>query len=467
MNLPPRRHPPIFGYVVVAALIGLGFRVPIASAANPTTRANELKVGESQTIKLFDGKFNNGATVASAEVSGDHTDDYIVGAGETGGPKVEIYNQAGGKIAEWFAYDGSVKTGIYVAAGDLTGDGHGEIVVGPQPGYKPEVRVFDVHGKLLGSFNAFESSYTGGVHVAVMPYHDGTPGSIVVGTGVGRQPEVRVYSWPAKQVTATWLPFGQSFGNGIPVAAMWSDIFSQPVIVIGNGAGYSPKVQVYGLTSASVVASWYAFDQGLRTGVNVGASDDSVVAATGPLGGPEVRTFSITGGQMIGYFAFEKDFRGGVQVGLTHLNGILTPIAVPTAQPTSAAGTGKRIVVNLKQQELRQYVFGHLIGVHKISSGKWSTPTPTGNFVTHNKIPVAYSKPYGLYMEWWMAFTADGKNGLHGLPFWKLKGGGKLYEGAKHIGIPVSHGCIRQTVAEAKALYDWTPIGTPVIVEKG
>lgn len=467
MNLPSRRHSPIFAYVLAVALVGLGFRVPtVQAASHPTHRANELKIGTSQIIRLFDGKFNNGATVASAEVSGDHQDDYIVGAGENGGPKIEVYKQAGNKIAEFFAYPQSMTSGVYVAAGDLDGDGQGEIVVGPQPGYKPEVRVFDVHGTLLGKFNAFESSYTGGVHVAVLPYHDGQAGSIVVGSGVGREAEVRVWSWPGKVMTLTWLPFNHTFGNGVPVAAMWSTVFGQPVVVIGNGSGYSPKVQVYGVNTTSVLASWYAFDKRLTTGVNVGALDDVIVTATGPLGGPEVRTFTASGTQLSAYFAFEKNFRGGAQVAVTDLDGVITPMAVPTAQPTSAAGTGKKIVINLKHQELRQYVFGHLVGVHKISSGKWSTPTPTGNFQTRNKISVAYSKAYGLYMEWWMAFTADGKNGLHGLPFWKLKNGGKLYEGASHIGTPVSHGCIRQTVKEAKALYDWAPVGTPVIVEK-
>ncbi len=454
-----------FSYIVAPLIMGgCFFTTSVQAKSLPTHRNNEISIGSTASkVEIFNGKFNNGATVASADVNGDGIDEYIVGAGEYGGPQVEVYKQAGNKISQFYAYDKTMNSGIYVAAGDLDGDGKAEIVVGPQPGYKPEVRVFTVNGQLISKFTAFESSYTGGVHVAVLPYHDGQAGSIVVGTGVGREPEVRVYNSAGTTVTMTWLPYNHSFGNGIPVAAMWSAMYGQGVIVIGNGGGYAPRVQVYGLTSKAVLSSWYAYDKNLTTGVNVGAANDMVVTATGPMGGPEVRTFMSSGTMIWGYYAFEKTFRGGAVVALT--NDTSTPIAVPTAQPTSAAGTGKKIVVSLKHQELKQYIFGQLVGVHKISSGKWSTPTPTGNFKTYNKIPVAYSKAYGLYMEWWMAFTPDGKNGLHGLPFWKLKGGGKLYEGAAHIGIPVSHGCIRQTVKEAKALYDWTPIGTPVIVE--
>ncbi len=112
------------------------------------------------------------------------------------------------------------------------------------------------------------------------------------------------------------------------------------------------------------------------------------------------------------------------------------------------------------------YEFGALVGVHTISSGLWSMPTPTGTFKTKNKIATAYSKPYNLYMEWWMAITPDGKYGLHSLPYWKTASGGKRYEGASHLGTPVSHGCIRQSYADAKKLYDWAPIGTPISVTK-
>jgi lipoprotein-anchoring transpeptidase ErfK/SrfK len=123
-------------------------------------------------------------------------------------------------------------------------------------------------------------------------------------------------------------------------------------------------------------------------------------------------------------------------------------------------------VVDLSDQTLTMYKNNQPISTRRVSTGKWSTPTPIGTYKTRSKAAVAYSKPYKLYMEWWMAFTPDGKYGLHSLPYWKLKNGGKLYEGAAHIGTPVSHGCIRQTLVEAKSLYDWAPIGTPVIIQK-
>jgi lipoprotein-anchoring transpeptidase ErfK/SrfK len=179
-----------------------------------------------------------------------------------------------------------------------------------------------------------------------------------------------------------------------------------------------------------------------------------------------MRIYTVNGTLISSTLVFEDTFRGGIRVAVSSMSGSLVPVAVPTSQPGTGNGAGKKIVVSLSKQTLTMYENGSLVSLRRVSTGKWSTPTPPGSYRTYNKITSAYSKAYGLYMEYWMAFTADGSMGLHSLPYWKQKNGGRLYEGAAHIGTPVSHGCIRQTLAEAKSLYEWAPIGTPVIIEK-
>lgn len=95
---------------------------------------------------------------------------------------------------------------------------------------------------------------------------------------------------------------------------------------------------------------------------------------------------------------------------------------------------------------------------YRISSGMWSMPTPTGTRYIDSKNPRAYSASYGLYMPWWMSM--GGGYGIHELPEWP--DGTK--EGESHLGIPVSHGCVRLGVGPAEFVYNWTPIGTPVYI---
>lgn len=456
----------IFSYPLAIFVVAgvFSFQIATTQAATVTTqRPNEIQTGTGQRLPIF-GKFKGGATVAAADVNGDGLDEYIVGAGPTGGPQVLVLDQAGQTLASFFAYDRKNRDGINIAAGDLDGDGVAEIVTAPQPGSKPEVRVYNVAGTLIRKFIAFESGFLGGVNVAVIPSRGGVGGRIVVSSGFGREAEVKIFDQTGASVLANWLPMGKSASNGVSVAAGWSDTFTQDVVVVGVGQGEKSLVQIFSATTKEKLAQWLAYDARIKTGIAVGYRTDTVVTGPSAGGGPDVRLFNARGDLLMSTLVFENNFRGGLNVSLAVVNGALTSLAVPTTSPMTAAATGKKIVVSLSKQQMTLYEKGRVVSVRKISSGKWSTPTPTGEYSVKNKIPVAYSKAYGLYMENWMAFSADGKYGLHSLPYWKLRSGGKLYEGAAHIGTPVSHGCVRQTLTDSKSLFNWATIGTPVSI---
>ena len=118
----------------------------------------------------------------------------------------------------------------------------------------------------------------------------------------------------------------------------------------------------------------------------------------------------------------------------------------------------KKIEVNTAKQELYYYLGRVKMGTFKVSSGKATTPTPKGSFAIVNKTSRAWS-PYGLWMPYWMGLY-NGSFGLHELPYWP----NGYREGQSHLGIPVSHGCIRLGIGDAKTLYEWAPVGTPVLI---
>ena len=144
---------------------------------------------------------------------------------------------------------------------------------------------------------------------------------------------------------------------------------------------------------------------------------------------------------------------------------VTTPeIVGPLAPPPSIIT--KRVDVSLKDNTLSTFENDVLLKAYKISPGKWSTPTPVGEFSIHTKTNVAYSKSFSLYMPYWNAFTSNGAYGIHGLPYWKTRNGGIIVEGAAHIGKNVSHGCIRLGPGDAKEFFDWADSGTPVKIHR-
>jgi hypothetical protein len=120
------------------------------------------------------------------------------------------------------------------------------------------------------------------------------------------------------------------------------------------------------------------------------------------------------------------------------------------------ANSSKRIEVNLQEQKLYYFLNDVKMGEFEISSGKPSTPTPKGNFKIDGKALRAWSN-YGLWMPYWMSLK-NGYFGIHELPVWP----NGVKEGADHLGVPVSHGCVRLGVGAAEFLYNWAPIGTAV-----
>ena len=121
---------------------------------------------------------------------------------------------------------------------------------------------------------------------------------------------------------------------------------------------------------------------------------------------------------------------------------------------------GKYIDINLSAQVLSIFEGGKLLDSYMVSTGKRGMETPKGTYALSNKTPRAWSKVYGLFMPFWMALVPSGKFGIHELPEWPSG----YKEGAAHLGIPVSHGCVRLGIGPAKRVYDWADIGTPVVV---
>lgn len=144
----------------------------------------------------------------------------------------------------------------------------------------------------------------------------------------------------------------------------------------------------------------------------------------------------------------------------------------------------KEILINRATQTGEMLESGFVVASLPISTGRSGYTTPAGTYKIGNHIKNAYSNEYELWMPNWLGLASLKYGfrgyGMHGLPYWRVNparfeegkiypGGrlytdGKLYEGYEHLGIPMSHGCIRFGVRESEVLYDWADNGTLVTV---
>jgi hypothetical protein len=156
------------------------------------------------------GKFKNGVRIAAADVNGDGRDpktsvpDIITVPGPGNAPEVKVWNGANHSSAQspfstFLAFDKGSNYGLYVAAGDVNGDGRADIIVGQGQGGAPIVRVFSGASVTANSatkiaeFTPFESNFGGGIRVAAVDTNDDGLCEIITATGPGGKSRVRTY----------------------------------------------------------------------------------------------------------------------------------------------------------------------------------------------------------------------------------------------------------------------------------
>jgi hypothetical protein len=224
----------------------------------------------------FEQSFRGGVSVAVGDLVGDDTPDIAVAAASAGGPRVAIYDGATGQVVQdFFVYEPSFRGGVSVAIGDIDGDGNNDLITGTGTGGGPRVVVIDVAtGNTIRDFFAFEDSFRGGVNVAADDVNDDGFDDIVVGTGVGGAPRVTAFSGSdTGNVLLNFFAFDSAFRDGVNVSAADLDGDGKADILVGSGTGGAPHVRVIAGADGTELRSFFAFDDRLRGGARVAAVD--------------------------------------------------------------------------------------------------------------------------------------------------------------------------------------------------
>jgi hypothetical protein len=120
----------------------------------------------------------------------------VVGAGPGGPPLVQLIDPSTGVVQDQFlAFDSTFYGGVRVAVGDVTGDGYPDLVVAAGPGGGPQVKVYNGQtGAVVSSFFAYDSGFTGGGNVAIGDVYGNGVDEIITGPGTVGGPEVNVFN---------------------------------------------------------------------------------------------------------------------------------------------------------------------------------------------------------------------------------------------------------------------------------
>ncbi len=290
-------------------------------AKGPGTKPLVQRVdGQGQVVASFlayHEAFRGGVRLAMGDVTGDGVEDIITVPGRGGGPQVRVFDLNGKVVNQFFAFETEDRKGLAIATGDLNNDSVEELVVTRNEGATGQVRIFNRSGQLQGAFYPFGRT-TSAIAIAVANVDEDPEAELLTAMVTDKGPVVRVYDGNGRYVRD--ITIQQKITSQLFVAA--GDLNGDGVneIIVSSGAGNTPIISVYDLDGKER-SSFFAYDQRLRTGVSIQVGDrdqngrSEIYTAPGVGGGPQVRVFDETG-VIGGFFVGDALLRSGVQIGL-------------------------------------------------------------------------------------------------------------------------------------------------------
>ena len=454
-------------FLALFSLLGVGLTLNFVYAFEshaPQIKAfNSVNFHEDLNFMAYDENFKGGARVARGDFNDDGLGDIAVGAGIGGGPHVKVFNKKGQEVWSAFPFSENFRGGVDVAAGDVDGDGKDELIVGQFSQGQAWVKVYKVNDNktILAEFIAFDQSFKGGVRLTAGDIDGDSQDEIIAGTGYGSGPQVRVFELNGKMLM-DFSPFHPNFRGGVDVAS--GDINGNGIDEIATSQNYFGQawIKVYN-NHSEVLSEFKAYPDDIKSGANISMADidkDSfaeIITGTGQNGKPWVKAFDYSSEELsTNFMAYSEEYVGGIDVAAGDLDqGEIVEITTsPTKIPSDIANYDypKYIEITLSDQTLKYYEEGRMIDKYLISSGS-TGPTPTGTFYINSKLRATtmsgpgYNLPGVPYV---LPFYGDYT--IHGT-YWH-----------NNFGHPMSHGCVNMYTPEAKILYEWADVGTPVVI---
>ncbi|MBL8867399.1 MAG: VCBS repeat-containing protein, partial [Planctomycetia bacterium] len=264
---------------------------------------------------------------------------FAVGTGSGGSQAVRFFNPDRTERFIAPAFPG-LTGGVRTASGDFNGDGVADVVIGTGPGSITQVQVLDGNtGAELFRMQPFESAFTGGVYVATGDLTgDGTM-DLVITPDEGGGPRARIFSGKGfTQIADFFVIDDPAFRGGARAAIGDVNGDGRADLVASAGFGGGPRIAGYdgksvGVNPQRLFQDFFLFEDTLRNGAFIAVGDidgdgfADIVGGGGPGGGP--RVLGLSGKSLLtnayitraNFFAGDLADRGGIRVAIKNLDG--------------------------------------------------------------------------------------------------------------------------------------------------
>ncbi len=186
----------------------------------------------------------------------------------------------------------------------------------------PYLRIFNQNGELLREFLVPEQSSVAAANLGKDPRAE-----IIIGAGAGQEPYVYIYKHTGELVRQ-FLAYDVSMKAGLKVVVCDLNRDGEKEIITGPGYGGASQIRIFNKKGEpQFTPGFFAFDPDFRGGVNLACgqvnSDKKreIIVGAGPSAGAHVRVFNYQGNFIgLDFFPFSSDDQGGVAVSLAQVD---------------------------------------------------------------------------------------------------------------------------------------------------
>lgn len=295
-------------------------------------RNSQINLSDNQgnsesSFMAYGENFTGGVKMATGDVNGDGQTEIVTATGNSGGPHIKVFNSKGELISQFFAFDKDSRGGVNVAVFDLNNDGIAEIITGAGINEDPLVRIFDYRGNKRRQFLAFSKGFRGGVNVAAGDINGDSFGEIVVSPASKGGPQIRLFS-QLGVLQGQFFAYEKKYTGGVNIAILNirdGARKNKAKIITTPANNHEPLLKVFD-HHAHLDNQFLAFQSSFVGGVNISTGDfnldgvDEIITAAAGNGSPHIRIFTKRGDLTSSFFAYEKEFEGGVNVSSLNIN---------------------------------------------------------------------------------------------------------------------------------------------------
>jgi len=247
----------------------------------------------------------------------------------------------GQKISEFNLSD--IKNAYKIASGDVNNDGNDEIILAAGPNQAPEIQILDKQGKLINKFLAYDSKFRGGISLAVADIDGNGYSDILVASASAGSSEIKIFDYKGR-LQKSFYAVSKNWRGGLNLAVGDIDGRGNQEIVVSYGAGSEPRVLIFN-SDYKLVGTFLAYEKKFRGGVNLvvanidGRRDHNkseIIVSPGKGREPLIKIFDHHSILKKQFLAYGQNWQGGVNLTAGDINNDGISEIVTGAYPGAA-----------------------------------------------------------------------------------------------------------------------------------